>query len=519
MAMKVNIDALITREDFQVRADITQPQASTTTIQIRDLEKDSFFHNTLRKPDFQRETSEWDFKKIYSFITSFLDGDLIPAVILWQASGYVFVIDGAHRLSALMAWVQDDYGDGDASKLFFNTIPEAQREIADRTRRYVNKTIGKYTDFKFAIQYPDKSKKDVVERAKRLGTLAIQLQWVTGDAKKAEASFFKINQQAAPIDKTEFKLLQARHKPNAIAARGILHAGSGHKYWSSFPTPLQNQIESISKEIFTLLFAPELRTPIKTLDLPVAGKGYSAQTLPLIADFVDIVNDVKTDAKSLEKIEDDIDGSVTLLYLSNCLKLLNRMTGTNSASLGLHPIVYFYSSSGRYQPTSFLAVLSFIKWLEANHLLSDFIKIRATFEAFLIKYKIFHMQIVYRYGSGLKGYNKLSNLMEIVFKMLLENKSEENIVAALQTNTAYSFLQPKETEFDTIDNKDFTTEVKSAAFIRDALSNPLKCMICNGLIHFNSISVDHIQRKADGGIGTVANAQLTHPYCNTTYKN
>ncbi|WP_372726522.1 HNH endonuclease [Nostoc sp. C057] len=37
------------------------------------------------------------------------------------------------------------------------------------------------------------------------------------------------------------------------------------------------------------------------------------------------------------------------------------------------------------------------------------------------------------------------------------------------------------------------------------------------LVLFNSI--DHIKRKADGGLGTLENAQLTHPYCNTTYKN
>ena len=27
------------------------------------------------------------------------------------------------------------------------------------------------------------------------------------------------------------------------------------------------------------------------------------------------------------------------------------------------------------------------------------------------------------------------------------------------------------------------------------------------------------KRKADGGLGTLDNAQLTHPYCNTTFKN
>jgi hypothetical protein len=33
---------------------------------------------------------------------------LIPAIILWRSTGgYLFVIDGSHRLSALSAWVND----------------------------------------------------------------------------------------------------------------------------------------------------------------------------------------------------------------------------------------------------------------------------------------------------------------------------------------------------------------------------------------------------------------------------
>ncbi|MFZ2197889.1 MAG: HNH endonuclease signature motif containing protein, partial [Thermodesulfovibrionales bacterium] len=64
----------------------------------------------------------------------------------------------------------------------------------------------------------------------------------------------------------------------------------------------------------------------------------------------------------------------------------------------------------------------------------------------------------------------------------------------------------------------FNVETKSAAFLRDALKEPLRCGICGGLIHFNSISFDHIRRKEDGGLGTVDNAQLSHPFCNTTLK-
>src|ERR1017187_3508787 len=104
MAEIINLDALIPREDFEVSSDATNSQPSQT-IQIRDLEKDSFFYNVIRKPDFQRETNEWGMGKIADFVKSFLDGDLIPAIILWQSGTSIFVIDGSHRLSSLIAWV------------------------------------------------------------------------------------------------------------------------------------------------------------------------------------------------------------------------------------------------------------------------------------------------------------------------------------------------------------------------------------------------------------------------------
>ena len=67
--------------------------------------------------------------------------------------------------------------------------------------------------------------------------------------------------------------------------------------------------------------------------------------------------------------------------------------------------------------------------------------------------------------------------------------------------------------------KKFSRETKAAAFIRDALPGSPRCKICNGYLPSRINSIDHIKRKADGGLGTLNNAQLTHPYCNTTFKN
>jgi len=201
-----NLDALIPREDFEIKEEITQSQ-SVQAIGIKDLERESFFYPVLRKPDFQRETSEWDPKRVSDLISSFLSGDLIPAIILWNSGKYIFVIDGAHRLSALIAWVLDDYGDGIVSRTFFdNNSSDEQIFVAETTRGLVKKTVRSYADHKFAIQNETKVSKDLLDGARKLASLAIQVQWVYGDAKKAEASYFKINQGAVHVHPTELRL-------------------------------------------------------------------------------------------------------------------------------------------------------------------------------------------------------------------------------------------------------------------------------------------------------------------------
>jgi hypothetical protein len=68
--------------------------------------------------------------------------------------------------------------------------------------------------------------------------------------------------------------------------------------------------------------------------------------------------------------------------------------------------------------------------------------------------------------------------------------------------------------------KGFTTDVKSAAFLKDALGdNAVRCKICDCHIHPNAMTIDHTEDKKYGGTGSLDNAQLAHPYCNSTYKD
>lgn len=80
MPPRVNLDAMIPRADFA-----TQDQEFTMQLfkdfPIANLEDSSSVRKLLRKPDFQRETNHWSPDQLVTLIESFLDNQLIPALI------------------------------------------------------------------------------------------------------------------------------------------------------------------------------------------------------------------------------------------------------------------------------------------------------------------------------------------------------------------------------------------------------------------------------------------------------
>ncbi len=522
----VNLDALIPREDFLVAGSSSDTGGKAATFKINDLEPGAFSYLALRKPDFQRETANWSPRKISDFIKSFIDGDLIPAIICWRGNGSnIFIIDGAHRLSALIAWVSNDYGEGAISNTFFsNSIPREQIDAGRKTRELIDKEIGRYQDIKDAAK-GNSPTPGALEKAIRLGSFPIYLQWVPSeDAKKAENAFFKINQATTPIDTTELRILNARFSPNAITSRVIVRNATGHKYWGKFEASAQQKIEAVGKDIYAALFKPPLNTPIKTLDLPVAGRGYSAQTLPLIFDLVNISNHMpvvdatkKGKDVSISSASDE-DGSLTIQMLKRTQDMSQRITGVHPSSLGLHPAVYFYSASGRHQPTALLAIGDLLVKFGEQNKFKQFTDVRSKFEEFLIRHKNYVNQLTSKFGSGAKGYSRLRELYELILDGLWNDNNETQIEQSIMSHQVFKSL----TKFDLDDENNgakFSKAVKQVAFLKDALAGAIKCKICGGYIHVNSIHFDHKEEKSAGGAATADNAQLAHPYCNTTYKN
>jgi len=531
---KVNLDAFIPRADFIDASPQTIVKKEITDLNLSHLIKDgiSSIYHSLRKPDFQRETNEWDKIKICDLIESVMNNYLIPAIILWKnPSGYIIVIDGAHRLSAIISYINDDYGDRKISQEYFDyQVSEEEKELAQQCREYINSKIGSFVHLGDIFKNPSKYSNEDVIKASNFYNMLLTVQTITNpSAKDAEDSFFKINQQGVPLSATEKKLCKSREYPNAIATRAIMKGGVGHQYWGSFTADNQNALKKISAEINSLLFKPPLTDRVKSGEFyPMGGRPTAA--MPVVFDFVNMVN--KIDSKNKLK-SDKFSGDETINNLIQARKVIWLLNSNDSSSLGLYPLAFFYTGMGAHIQTAFLSLSRLIIEFNSQKKLPKFTVVRSAFENFIIKYKKFVPQIIRKFGSKTKSEKQLTEfykcLIEEIQKLAnfdsweilpdyLDEHQEKQILGSLVNK--FTFLTPAENEFDEPQKgKSFAKEVKTARIIADDLDNCKKCAICGGRIQSIAISIDHEKDKKYNGDNSFGNSKTTHYYCNTGFKN
>lgn len=426
-----------------------------------------------------------------------------------------------HFYSALdmRAWIEDDYGDRAISQVFFGyNINENQKKAASETRQLVEREIGTYQQWVAKGQVPDLPK-DVREKTANVLTRSIPIQWVNGNAETAQASFLKINTQGTPLDDIEMLLIRNRKRPAAIAARSIIRAGMGHKYWSSFPKDKQKLIEEKSNQLYQWLFEPEVDSPIKTLDLPLGGGAGVRTALRLLVDFVMVASrDQKGQPSKVEDEKEDETGDDTIFVLDRALRLTGRITGNDNGSLGLHPAVYFYGPSGTHVGALFMGMATLLARKLVNndaHFFQKFSSVRKDVEEALVAHKRLIAAVIQNTRSA-KRYDVIADL----FMYLIEayNKgdvpTEQDIVNKAGVEGKIILGAEKQ------QSPRFSPETKSSIYLRDALASALRCSICSGYLDpAKSISYDHKTRVREGGIGNEENGQLAHHYCNQSVKN
>lgn len=515
----VNLDAMIKREDFSTSDAEPSSFENVSTISLRDFTKGGLIGPSLRKPDFQRETNHWGPEQVVSLLECFVNGDLIPSVILWQSPTYLFVIDGGHRLSVLKAWIDDDYGDGPISQQFFGyTISDEQKKNAIKVRNLVGKRIGSWQHY---LAKADDQNLDPSERKKlnALITRGLPIQWVKGDADKAESSFFKINTKGTPLDDIEELLLKSRKKPISIAARAIIRAGKGHRYWSSFDKVSASKIENLASSLHSILFDPEVNRPIKTLDLPLGGPKGVRTALQALIDLALIATRNQQGApRKIYDTADDVDGTETIAVLTKTLALAKRVTGNDGGSLGLHPAVYFYGPTGRHSGPMFMGTMTLVGWKLSNNdkaFFQKFSTVRSKLENVLIGHKDLIATILQKHVSP-KRVDKYAEFLDELINYLVEGDSPSELELVKMSGLDGKVVVGSGGDV----SAEFSDDVKRGAFINAALVSSIKCPLCNGYLDAEkSVSYDHVVRTREGGLGDLKNCNLTHPYCNQAVKN
>lgn len=352
-----------------------------------------------------------------------------------------------------------------------------------------------------------------------LVTRGLPIQWVKGDADKAESSFFKINTKGTPLDSIEELLLKSRKKPISIAARAIIRAGKGHRYWSSFEKNNAEKIEELSGRLHSILFDPEIKSPIKTLDLPLGGpKGVRTALQTLIDIALIAARNQQGMPKNVFDTDDDADGSATISVLTKTYGLAGRITGNEGGSLGLHPAVYFYGPTGRHSGPMFMGTMTLVGRKLSNNdktFFNKFTQARSKLERILIHHKDLIATIIQKHISP-KRVDKYADLLDDLINHLNANEELSELEIVKISGLDGKIFVGNGAD----DNKNFNDDAKSEAFITTALRSAIKCPICDGYLDTEkSVSYDHIVRARDGGNGRSDNCNLTHPYCNQSIKN
>jgi hypothetical protein len=528
---QVNLDALIQREDFE-----SGPQAKGEIKEMKftvsQLIRTNPIFDALRKPTFQRETNNWSAKMIVEFVCSFLDGDLIPAIILWKSetTRRMFLIDGSHRVSALVAWINDDYGDGAISRAFWGTVPAAQATLHRKTQELVQEKIGTFESLCKANIPGAQLSEQMQLRTFNLNTLPLPIQSVDGEAEVAEKSFLKINANPATIDNNELAIIRARTKPNTIATRALMRAGTGYPYWGKLPNA--TEIGDLASETSGLLFGQIVDIGTRVADVPRAGQPYSAEAFTMLLDMVNIFNNItpsmwqqpssistrkKPPQQTVTPLADDVDGSQTYKFIKRVQDVAKVAMSPETAdgSLGLDQVVYSYGANGQFYPTAFIASLKFANELD-DHKRYSFLKIRVPFEEFLVEHKSFIKDIGHSKGSRLKGLATFIRMYTMLFDALVSGtRDDTELTGLLLAETDLKLKEPKLALPAPTKRKTFGKRAKAAAAVREALETHGKCKICGARLPFYARSQDHKIDKSKGGTGTADNLQYTHPYCNS----
>ena len=533
-----------------------------THIQITDLFGQRPKSRRLRKPDFQRATSAWTAKDCADLLEDVLKEQVVPSVIMWLSPDNLqYVLDGGHRISVLLAWVRDDWGDKVSSEDYQDPVLEENSKLAAKQVReeLKKREIGKfqeyldaeeaYTNIEAAKRIPEQEMDTASLHYARLVRrwdavkIGFPIQWVKGNYQKAEESFLKINKSGRRLSDWETKLVENRTSSFARTVMSIAEISNANHCWTENAPEIGNDpvLKQKVNEILTnvrtlhgLLFEPPHRKPIKDEIQPLMATSLTKpETKPFyLAELLTITEGKKGQKPEWESlIKRDKNARVSiiiengLLLTQHALAVVSNIYGSSPRSLALMPLVYFYNQQGTYVRS---LLYGMIYWLNHGSETRDiqnrkllFTAHRSAFEKVLIDYKSTIIQrIARRIGSGPEVTYPTARYLNGLLELLIQFDDDVDSDAFHEAHkTLIETLGKKTDKEDEIEkvsaSRTFRGLQKDEIQVSTFLGMFPKCGICEGRFHPSlDNQIDHVQDFGKGGKTVVSNARITHPFCN-----
>lgn len=478
---------------------------------------------------------------------------------MWLSpDNFQYVLDGGHRISVLLGWITDDWGDRLSEDDYKDaTVQENIRQAANRVRALLRqKKIGSYKEYIEAEeQYIDlKDKGQIPEQVMSFTNLTyanavrrwesinigFPILWVTGNYEKAEESFLKINKTGRSLSDWETKLVENRSSSFARAVMSIAQIGDVEHCWPIHDAEvagdpaLKEKAEQIIKkvkEIHELLFEPAYKRPVTEQKQPLMATPYTKpeKKAGYLAELLTITEGKKgqkpeTEALIKKDRSDRVSHIVTngLRLVEDATDVIGNIYGPSPRSLALMPLVYFYNKQGDYIRSLLYGMVYWINHGSERDIQDRklvFTLHRQAFEEVIIGSKEHIInRIGRRIGSGPEVTYPTARYYHGLLNLLIEHGSQ---IDSQEFQAAHNHLITTlgKTDFDGDEDvstsRTFRGSMRAEVHVNDLLTMFKKCDICGGR-YFPGLftQVDHKKEHRKGGKTTVSNARNTHPFCN-----
>ena len=553
MSNSVYLDHLIEREAFLYKSAQDLPNAkpnSTQRVALLQLmasgdNRRGGFRRQLRKPDFQRATWAWSPNQCVELLDSLLKNSVVPSVILWSSPDqFIYVLDGGHRISVLLAYLTDDWGDKNLQRLNSSDIEQVKKTATEVRKQLRLKGIASFEEHRAAdalyeqiLEEPSASEKNEAEIRSRMGErdyklaktyqgwivedVGFSIQWVTGNYNDAEESFLRINSSGTNLSDWEITLVRFRRSSFARVVTSLAYPEFIDRYWpitnvsgESLSLEAQQSAQTIvgqCQQIEQLLWEPRNAQPgsrYRPLLVPSASEPESQPFY--IGELLTIIQGqqgqpAQTRAlmeKSLKPDPEQILADGRNLC-SKTLDALSHLRGRTVYSLGIVNAAYFYNPEGVAVRSLFYGFLFWITYgtkAEIQQRKEIFCAFRGEFEAKLLKHKSdIIRRISRRIGSGgevtFRTAHYFQGLLELVIKhrinlesaefdsahaALLEDLRKSSAKADSLTATADSTGDANTPPSNVVSARVATPKQRSRITLQEELATMRLCGICGG---------------------------------------